>query len=218
MIQYLIDNIDLKTYGVRVADTSGLLDIPKMKKPLSVNWPDRHGEQVDLSQVLFEPRDITLNCYMMASSRSEFLTRVNEFAATVLMSPGLKQLIVIYDNSKPLAYMVYFPDGLDIKRSTRWHAARQTGVFQLKLREPEPVKRVLRFSALTGNMQVSLAFTSIKQVTVYWGDKRSDVTHTSTPGLTHTYQVAGTYYIVMTGLMEDVNNVVTNAATIWELI
>lgn len=218
MIQYLIDNIDLKTYGVRVSDTEGLFDLPKMKKPLSVNWPDRHGEQVDVSQVRFEPRDITISCYMIAQGRTEFLIRVNEFAAGLLMSTGLKQLVVVYDSNKPLTYMVYMPDGLNIKRSTKWNAARHTGVFELKLREPEPVKKVLRFTALTGNMQVSLAFASNRQVTVHWGNKKSTATNTPSVSLTHTYQVAGTYYIVLTGVIEDINNLVTNATIIWELI
>lgn len=218
MIQYLIDNVNLATYGVRVSNSDGLLDVPKMKKPLSVSWPDRHGEQVDVSQVRFEARDITLNCYMMASGRSEFLTRVNEFAAGLLMTPGLKQLAVLYDANKPLVYMVYFPHGIEIKRATKWIAARQTGVFQLKLREPEPIKKVLRFAAITGNMQVSLAFGSTRQVTVYWGDKQSTTTNTPAPSLNHTYQVAGTYHIIVTGVIEDVNNVITNATIIWELI
>ena len=218
MIQYLIDNVNLATYGVRVSNTDGLLDLPKMKKPLSVSWPDRHGEQVDVSQVRFEARDITLNCYMMASGRSEFLTRVNEFAAGLLMTPGLKQLAVLYDANKPLVYMVYFPHGIEIKRATKWIAARQTGIFQLKLREPEPVKKVLRFAAATGNMQVNLSFTSARQVTVHWGNKKSTATNTPVSSLNNTYQVAGTYYIVMTGVIEDVSNLTTNATPIWELI
>lgn len=218
MINYLIDGTNLMDLGIGVKETSGLLDVPKMKKPLTVSWNDRHGEQVDLSSVRFETREITLTCYMIATSRLDFLTRVNTLAASLLMTPGLKQLRVEYEASKPLVYMVYFPHGLDIKRATKWNAARHTGEFQLKFREPEPVKKVLKFVASAGNLQVNLSFSSNKQVTVHWGDKTITATNTDNPSISRTYQAAGTYYIVLAGVIEELTNLITNAQIIWERI
>ncbi len=42
-LAYSIDGTDFKAWDIYVSESSGLLDRPKMKAPVSVDWPDYHG-------------------------------------------------------------------------------------------------------------------------------------------------------------------------------
>jgi hypothetical protein len=217
MIKYQIDNINLLDYGIRVSDTKGLLDLPKMKRPLTTDWPDRYGEHVDLSAPRFESREIVMTCYLKTSSQTEFLTRINNFYTQRLISSGAKQLLVEYAIGKPLVFMVYAPHGLDMKRETRWNAQKMIGTFLLKLREAEPFKKTYRFIASPGNMKVTLNFTTTREATVYWGDGQFITTTATEVSLEHTYATAGTYYIPIVGYVQDIIVTATNATLIWNL-
>lgn len=49
------------------------------------------------------------------------------------------------------------------------------GTFSLKLKEPDPVKRVVRHQRLnSGSAKVSVAFKSDKMINIYWGDGTVD--------------------------------------------
>lgn len=217
MIKYSINGIALSTWGVLVSNARGLYDLPKMKAPLAVNWPDRHGEQVDLSAPVYEAREITLECVIMADGRDGFLEGVNTFISGALIGPGLKQLVVEYDTNLPLVFMVYFHAGLDINRQTSWNAEKMAGTFTLKLKEPEPFKKVYKFVAAGETMACNLSFTSNKHVTVYWGDGSKLETNSGTPALTHEYTAEGIYYIAVTGVVEEITGITTNATLVWNL-
>lgn len=216
MISYKLDNVELSTYGVRVKNTEGLHDLPKMKTPLTSDFPDRHGERVDLTSVFYEAREIELECWIEASSRADFLTKLNTFITTALVKTGLRQLVVEYDTTKPLCFLCYFADGLNVTRETKWNAQRMFGTFTLKLREPEPFKKVLKFTATAESLTCNLAFTTPKSVTVFWGDGTSQAVNATSANLSKTY-TAGTYIIAIVGNANEITNVVTNATTIWSL-
>ena len=74
---------------------------------------------------------------------------------------------------KPLIYEVYAKDAIEVDKT--WNDALMVGTFKLKLREPEPVKRVLkhiRVGESTKTCEITL--TSTKYVNIYWGDGSVD--------------------------------------------
>ena len=93
------------------------------------------------------------------------------------------------------------------------------GKFKIKLVEDEPVKKVLRHIGTTANTTAQINVTSSKLLNIYWGDG----THTYNVSGTdkevkHTYTEAGEYDIVITGVIEDITSLSTNAIVVWDLL
>jgi hypothetical protein len=141
---YLFNSIDLKdTYGITVVKTSGILDFLKRKGDTGHNWLDEDGEEsyTDASDIVFEPRDITLECILIGTSRNDFSNKWKAFK-TVLESPGLHTLAVPYWSR---TYDVYFKDGSRVDMMTPWRSHVTAGSqnkyiarFSITLTEPEP--------------------------------------------------------------------------------
>lgn len=216
-IIYKIDGVDFTTYNVYVSSSDGLLSRPKPKKNVSVDWPDYNGTVVDLSKKLYEPREIELKCFIKADSQSEFVAKCNTFLA-LFDKTGTRRLEVFIDNEttpKPLLFEVYSTDSIDV--SKRWSATTMVGTFTLKLSEPEPIKKVFKYTKTgTGDAEVNISFTSSKLVNIYWGDG----SHTydlsgEVTDFSHTYVQNGTYYIVITGNIDEISDLSTPATLVW---
>jgi len=212
-IVYKLDGVDFATYGVHISASDGLLSKPNFKKPNSHSWPEYHGEVVDLGKRVYDPRVIQLDCFILADSKELFLTKCNTFLSVFEKSRTLR-LSVTVDPAKPLLYEVYLDGELDIKKI--WNDGQMTGQFTIKLREPEPVKRVIKFTAATGAMQASLTITSSKLLNIYWGDGSHtfDVSGTSQV-VTHNYTAKGDYYIVLTGNIDEITALTHNGTLVW---
>ena len=216
-VSYYINGIDFTAYGARVSGSKGLIDALKMKDPERITWPDHHGEAVDLAAPRYESREIALECWIKAANSTAFITAVQSFIAA-FQKAGLQRLMVdVNDDSpsrKPLVYQVYLQDEIPV--SKRWNPGTMTGTFTLKLREPEPVKRVYSFTAVTGTMTVTMAVTTDEPVNIYWGDGDEDLNaDTSSGTISHTYSATGTYYIIISGVIEDITSVTTTATLVW---
>jgi hypothetical protein len=152
-VTYLINGVDFKTYGVFVSESDGIVDNLAMKEPFTVPWDDYHGEVIDLSRPRYEAREITLSCFIQGVGKDEFLDRVQAFMAQ-FMRPGTQRLHVSVHSSKPLVYEVYCKETISLKK--RWSDALMVGTFELKLREPQPVKRVLKFGGFGSGAGINL--------------------------------------------------------------
>lgn len=212
-IYYYINGVDFTTDGIYVSASKGIVGGLKLRRPVTQEWPDYHGEVVDMGAPRYEARDITLECFMKATTKENFLSAVQTFLGR-WMTAGMKRLMIVVDSTKPLVYDVYLTQGPEIEK--KWNDATMVGTFSLKLREPEPVKRVYRFVAATGALSVSVTVTSVKPVTIYWGDGSVSYDITTASGAqVHAYAAAGTYYISIAGVIEDVTGVTTGATQIW---
>lgn len=216
-LEYSLNGINFRELEVRVESSSGVLDLPKLKQPLSVEWPDYHGKAVDLTAKRYEEREITLNCWMKASGKLDFVERLNRLYA-ILHEDGTARLEIAIHPTKPLVYEVYAPDG--IAPAKRWHDDKMIGTFTLKFKEPDPVKRVVRHQ-VTGHASnyLTVGFKSDKAVNIYWGDGTvsedlyGDYTGDNT--LSHTYTKNGVYYAVVAGVIEEVSDFTTNGIIVW---
>lgn len=221
-LEYYINGFNLKEdFDIRVSSSEGILDLPKFKTPTAIDWPDYHGEIVDLDARRLQAREITLNCWIRAKKgKMEFTQKVNDFNR-IFMADGTQRLMIQIHPTKPLVYEVYSVDGINYDK--RWHNGKMIGTFTLKLKEPDPVKRVLRHQRIsTATATVSVGFKSAKMVTIYWGDGTATQDlygdYTGSKAITHTYQTNGVYYPIVAGIIEEITDFETNAIIVWDQI
>lgn len=216
-LEYFIEGINFTEFGMRVESSSGVLDLPKLKSPASVDWADYHGKVLDLSEKRYQEREITLNCWLKASGKMDFVERCNNLFS-LFQKDGTQRLMISIHPTKPLVYEVYCEDGVAVSKS--WHDDKMIGTFSLKLKEADPVKRVVRHQRINSNSaEVSIAFKSDKMVNIYWGDGsvETDVYGdcTGSNAIKHTYQSNGIYYIIVAGVIEDITDFKTNGIIVW---
>lgn len=216
-LEYYLNGVNFREMGIRVESSNGVTDLPKLKQAASVDWPDYHGRVVDLANKRYEEREITLNCWLKASGKIDFVERVNRLF-DILREDGTARLMVSIHPTKPLLYEVYAPDGIAFNK--RWHDDKMIGTFSLKLKEPDPVKRVVRHQRINdASREVSIALKTDKVVNVYWGDGTvtEDVygDFTGAKALKHTYAENGVYYVVIAGVIEEITDFSTNGIIVW---
>ena len=216
-ITYYIDGIDFKDYGVYVSDSEGIVNRPKLKNMATVSWDNYHGESVDLNHKFYESREIILSCFIKANSKSEFISKVSYFEQ-IFDKTGTNRLMIYVNPYKPLIYEVYCKDEMAILK--KWSDDLMIGTFKLKLIEPEPVKRILKYIRKDeATKRCIIEFKTIKLVNIYWGDGTTvfDVSGENVD-LSHNYLKNGEYFIVLTGCIDEITNFVTNAIIIWNKI
>jgi hypothetical protein len=211
---YRLDGVDFKEYGVYVSDSEGVVSRPKLKNMATVSWDNYHGESVDLQHKFYEPREITLSCFIKANSKNDFITKVSTFEH-LFDNTGTNRLVIDVHPIKPLIYEVYCKD--EIAVSKKWNDELMVGTFKLKLIEPEPVKRILkhiRVSEATKTCAITL--TTQKLVNIYWGDGIVDF-DVSGENLTisHNYAQNGDYFPIVTGCIDEISTFTTNAIVVW---
>lgn len=216
-LNWYLNGINLKDYGIVVSGSNGIIDGLQMKAPFKVDIPDYHGEIVDLEKPRYEARDITLNCWIKASNMLDFTTKVNVFSQ-ILRRSGTHRLMIEIDKNKPLVYDVYFSDKTVIDK--KWSSSTMVGTFSLKMREPEPVKKVLKHVVNTeATKNLSITISSSNLLNISWGDSQRSVDITGKSiKLSHTYSKYGVYYIIISGLIEDIESLTTTAETIWNIL
>ena len=214
---YLLDGVNFKEYGVYVSGSDGVLNRPKLKTPASLSWDNYHGESVDLMHKFYEPREITLSCFVKADSKMDFIRKVTSFQQQ-LDKAGTNRLTIDVHPVKPLIYEVYCKDAIEITKE--WDDELMVGTFKLKLVEPEPVKRVLKHIRVGESTKTcNVKLTSNKYVNIYWGDGSVDYDISGDEvEITHNYAANGDYFPVITGCIDEISLFETNAIVVWEKI
>jgi len=215
-IIYKIDGIDLTTFGIHISGSRGVLDLPSLKQPQRYDWADYHGEIVDLEKPRYNTRSLIFDAWIETMSEQseaviDFTEKIRGFYEAITKS-GLRQLLVFITPERPLAFMAYMKDGMNV--SKKWRDMHMYGTFQIKLEEPEPIKRVIVF---TGT-QASITFRSGDMFNIYWGNGKADydVSADSVKTVTHTYASTGTYYICFSGNTDSLISFSTNGTVIWQ--
>jgi hypothetical protein len=215
-LSYLLDGVDFKEYGVFVAGSDGVVDRPKLKNPYSVNFDNYHGEIVDLNHKFFEPREITLDCFIKAATKNDFVIQLSNFMQQ-FDKVGTQRLTINVHPVKPLIFEVYCKDAVAVSKV--WNNQLMVGTFKVKLTEPEPVKRILKHIRVSeATKTCTMTFKSMKYVNIYWGDGTADfdvagdsLSHT----ISHVYAENGDYFPVITGCIDEITDFETNAIIVW---
>ncbi|MCF2498408.1 LamG domain-containing protein [Dyadobacter chenhuakuii] len=211
-VQFHINNINFQSLGIIVEHLDGILQMPDRKDPLTVDWEDYHGEVVDLMKPVFGVREIELRCWMKAASQDELVSKWLQLRQ-IFESPGTQRL-QIDAGTKPLLFDVYHKERLE--PSNKWrNVGPYFARFTLKLREPEPVKRVLKVSGSS----VSITLTSRKLLSISWGDgQRTMNVYGNGVTVSHSYGGSVDRYVVISGNIEDITGFSTDAVIVWNKI
>ena len=213
-IAYYLDGIDLRSYGVYISSSSGLISRPKVKEPVRQSWKTHHGEVIDLSKRYYESREIRLNCFIKAASKEEFILKTNAFLQLFDL-PNTRRLMVVVDVNKPLVYEVYLSGGIDINKT--WSNSSMVGTFSLEFVEPSPIKKVIKHVREgEPTKTLSITITTSKVVDIYWGDGSVtyDVYGTAV-STTHNYATDGTFYAIVAGCIDEITSLTTTGTVLW---
>ena len=213
-ITYYLDGIDLRSYGVYVSASSGLIGRPKVKEPVKQSWKTHHGDVVDLSKRYYESREITLDCFIKTVSKEDFILKTNAFLGLFDL-PNTRRLMVVVDANKPLVYEVYLSGDIDLKKT--WRDTEMVGTFSLELTEPAPIKKVIRHTREDeATKTLSVTITTSKVVDIFWGDGAVtyDVYGTAQT-VTHDYSTNGTYYAIVAGCIDEITSLTTTGTVLW---
>lgn len=215
-LEYYLDGLNLKEdLGVRVSSSDGVVDGLKMKDPFTVNFDDENGEFIDLVDPRFEPREISLDCWIKADGKSDFVNKITDVEA-LFRKGGTRRLMIVTNPTKPLVYEVYAPSGIAVDK--RWRDDIMVGTFTLNLREPEPVKRVLKHIVVNeASRTCEITLSSDRFFNIYWGDGSADydIGGGNDRKVTHVYAGNGDYYPIITGVIGDITDFSTNAIIVW---
>lgn len=220
-VRYYINEKNIKTdFGVYVEASEGVLDLPKIKDFTKQDWHEYHGTLVDLDPPKLQDREITLTCWINAENQLQFIQKLNLFYAEFLKG-GFKRLrIEIGDDVPPLIYDTYLNDSIKITKT--WTPGTQQGKFKLKLSEPNPQKKILKFTATAAEPTCAFTIATPMAVIITWGDnERTEEIYSDSFTAEHTYTTPGTYYISISGVISeilslDIND--ENTEVIWEIL
>ena len=138
---YRLDGLNLSsTYGVKVQQSAGNLDMLERKGTTAQDWLDEDGEDeyVLTNDIWFKPRDIRLNCRIIGNTTTLMLSQLNALKA-VLESPGLHTL---YIGNTGVTHSIYFKAGAKVRNLVKWGVTGKfMASFMLNLREPDPSRQ-----------------------------------------------------------------------------
>lgn len=210
-LEYKIDGVSFTSFGVYVMSSSGMQNLPSIKESLTVDWPDGHGQIIDLSAPRYNYREIELECFIKASGKLDFFNKVRAFI-NAFQLPELR-LLELSIASKPLLYYVYLANGVSIEK--KWHDNEMFGTFTLNLIEPSPIKRLL----ICTGASCSFSFTSNNPIDIFWGDGSSEYNVMGTAVTkSKTYSGSATRYILLAGVIEEISAFTilsTNTDVVW---
>lgn len=229
-LDFFVDGVNFKEFGVEVSKADGMLDALARKEPTRVDWDSLHGEVVDLSRPHWQARDITLECFIVSSSNTAFIRSMNRFLSAFAKA-GTQRLTCQYSGTvKPLEFDVYRDEKVEVDNT--WTDELKVGTFTIALREPQPIKMVLKHICQSAGSSAWFQCHTSKMLTVTWGDKDTTCTIISGSGnasksnslhdangnplkVQHTFAAAGDYDIVIHGNIESVTDFTTNCIIIY---
>lgn len=196
-MRHIIDSISLyDDLGIVVTSDDSLLDHLEIKGIETQDYPDQHGEDVDLSQARFSARVITLNCAVAINSPVELAQRIN--ALMQLLDPAtLHRLQVVHDDGLSLHYDVYLSAGFKVQK--KWRDGKSIASWSLVLREPRPVKKIFVCNSTVAELRVE----STTPLQIGLGDG-TYINHAYTQDIEHEYTDNIDYhYVIVAGLVAD---------------
>lgn len=118
-----------ETYGVYVAKSSGLFDVPEIEDE-GYDWLDENGKSywVDFADLNISDRQIVLNCWITASSYANLTTNIGLFFTAITGKAPLTLTTPYGDITN-----VILLDEVPVIRETNYVATQQAGTFSLRL-------------------------------------------------------------------------------------
>lgn len=206
---YSINGIPFSSYNVFVSESGGLMDALKRKPVKTYDWHEYHGQSIDLSNPKFEAREITLSCFVVGENFEDMFFNFKSLIISEFQKPKTQRLMVEPFGYNPLIYQVYMVDGVELQKTFR--DGQMVGIFQLKLIEPNPIKKVLRLLDDT----LELSYDSSKETEIFYGNGTSE-TVKGNASISKHFNLGNGSYVVIAGDIDEIYNFNTNAEVIWE--
>lgn len=221
MIEYYINGVLFKDLNVFVKESTGLIDPPTLRKVEPISWADYHGAYADLENRTFEPRKITLKCFVTGNNWTDLYYNFNTFLS-LFQQNGLQELILNVPfgldsvhyaemNVRPLPFYVYLSRQTDL--SKRIKDSEVVGEFDIELIEPQPMKRI--FIAKGDGVE----YVNDNQrfpITYYTQDKIRELP----VGAAENISITGKFKLItFVGEPEDLANItLTNSTELWKAL
>lgn len=221
MIEYYINGVLFKDLKIFVKESIGLIEPPTLRKVELVNWADYHGAYADLENRTFEPKKITLKCFVTGSNWTDLYYNYNAFLS-LFQQNGLQELILNVPfgldskhyakvSARPLPFYVYLSRQTDL--SKRIKDSEVLGEFDIELIEPQPMKRIFQAKSSSVN------YTNEKQkfpVTYYTQEKTRELP----TGSAENISIVGKFKLItFIGEPEDLENItLTNSTELWKAL
>lgn len=201
-----MDSQDFYTqYKVVVEKVTGVLGVLPTKSPVVHEWKDDHGIDVDLSKRYRESREIIVKAYIVGTSNSDYVTKINAFQSA-LLAAGFRRLKFQNINK---TYMVYTSEGAVIDKLSPWGASQVIGRFALRFIEPYPVNR----QWTNTNVSVTITITCTRKVNIDWGDGSAlESAYGTSIEKPHTFSATGKI-ITVYGVIENITSITVSNST-----
>lgn len=134
-IVYKYNNIDIKTYGVSVSKGKGFMGRPERKVPKKYEYPDENGYIPDLTNVKYKERVITLECFIVANSAIDLVSKFNAFSKAMMQSE-LVPFVITINTTQVFAGNVFVSNISDLNKTLK--DGQNVGTFILSIIEPNP--------------------------------------------------------------------------------
>lgn len=225
MISYGDTRLD--THGLRIKSVSGLFDWPSLKNDGN-DWLDEHYLEAlnRFQDFQYEPRKITLKCYVIGTSWANLQSRLNTIASN-LIADGLKMLVV--SDYSYRGYMVRLIKNTILAPARYYQSGNCVATFDLVFEEPQPFN--IQFTlfypeagkpAIETPIQITIAKTS--KTTSNQSDKQQFIAvdflgERTAVNLEQANYVLNTLYpisamtpypFIMTGEIDSIENITVN--------
>jgi len=196
-IDYLLNGVDFRDYGIEVIEAAGLFDDLPIKDRVEESYVGQHGVLIDRSTPLFDKRDIRLaiRVYDVEGNAEE-----NYATFRGLFDTSIPLRLTFWVNGRRREYDVDW--GGESERT--YYNSDRGFTVTIRLIESAPIKNVY---TLIGNASITLAAKTSgavqPPVLVSWGDGSFVLSRNAT--LTHTYTDGyDRHYIILSGKMNEV--------------
>lgn len=96
--------------------TAELLRFPKRKKTFEQDWRESNGKEYDLTNPVFEDKEVTLQCAIIADSAGQFWEKYDAFFNEIAQ-PGRHELYI--DDHDEKLYSVFYVDSSNFQKTSK---------------------------------------------------------------------------------------------------
>ena len=128
-MSWKLDEIDFVDYGVYVAKSSGVLDLPRLINE-GTDWIDQNGKSYwnAPEDLKYSEREILLNCWIHGTNFTDFKAKVAAFYSD-LIYPGYRTLTTPFNEIGNITIQ----NGITMVRETNYISSVNVGTFTLRL-------------------------------------------------------------------------------------
>lgn len=219
-----LNGVDLGQYGLHVKPNGyrGLLDFPTLKNTGN-NWIDQDYTEAPqrLIEMQFEPRVITIDCFVVGSRWSDLTSKLTGIKKLLTFN-GLK--ILRCSDVSERSYVVFLQKSTILNPYKYFKNTKMVAEFKLVFEEPQPFNVQFWWDATSVSKLVSIIINKSPKANSGESHRQSYINIWRTGGVvTHSleksdYELSlilssgyGVYPLVITGAIDDIATITVNS-------